>query len=104
MVNFVGIPFALPYFAAVAQIMKADLSTPESLVLLIGYNLLYPLPFLIVPASVALLGTGSRALLGRINGVLDRVSAVLMPLILGIVGLALIIDALLYFATGDGLV
>lgn len=102
-VNFVGIPFALPYFAAVDQILKADLAIQEAVLLLVGYNLGYALPFLIVPLLVLMLGERSRPLLARINAALERGSAFLMPIILGLLGLALVADALLYFATAEGL-
>lgn len=102
-INFVGVPFALPYFAALDQILKADLSFALSLAVLIGYNLLYALPFVIVPALVVAIGDRSRPVLERINGVLERVSGLLMPILLGLAGLALIADALLYFFTGQGL-
>ena len=102
-VNFIGIPFALPYFAAIDQILKANLPVTESVILLIGYNIAYAVPFLMVPALVAMLGAASQPILERINGWLDKASAVLMPILLGLVGLALVADALLYFATGQGL-
>jgi cytochrome c biogenesis protein CcdA len=102
-VNFVGVPFALPYFAAIDQILKANHAPLEALILLVVYNLAYALPFLIVPALVALLGERSRPILERMNAVLERASAFLMPAILGLVGLALVADALLYFITGNGL-
>ncbi len=102
-VNFLGVPFALPYFGAIDQILKANLPLFESLLLLVAYNFLYALPFLSVPVLVASLGKESRPLLQRINGWLDRASAVLMPAMLGLLGLALVADALLYFATGNGL-
>lgn len=98
----VGIPFALPYFAAVDQILKAHLPSVEALVLLVAYKVLYALPFLVVPAPVAVLDERSRPLLKRINGMLDRVSAFPMPAILALFGLALAADALLYFTTGKG--
>ena len=102
-INFIGIPFALPYFAAIDQVLKANLSTGDSLVLLVAYNLVYALPFLIVPILVTTLGERARPLLRKINATLDRASAVLMPVLLGLAGLALVADALLYFATGKGL-
>ncbi|MGB5834520.1 MAG: GAP family protein [Thiohalocapsa sp.] len=102
-INFIGIPFALPYFAAIDQVLKANLSTGDSLVLLVAYNLVYALPFLIVPILVTTLGERARPLLQKINATLDRASAVLMPVLLGLAGLALVADALLYFATGKGL-
>lgn len=102
-VNLVGAPFALPYFAAIDQILKANLITVEVLSLIVAYNILYALPFSVVPTLVAILGERGLPLLQRINNWLDRVSTFLMPIILGLVGLALVADALLYFATGKGL-
>jgi len=103
-VNFIGIPFALPYFAAIDQILKADLATAGAMLSLVAYNALYALPFIIVPLLVAVLGDRSQPILERIKGVLDKISNVLMPVLLMLIGLALVVDALTYFVTGEGLV
>jgi len=102
--NFIGIPFALPYFAAIDQILKADLATAGAMLSLVAYNALYALPFIIVPLLVAVLGDRSQPILERIKGVLDKISNVLMPVLLMLIGLALVVDALTYFVTGEGLV
>lgn len=102
-INFIGIPFALPYFAAIDQILKKNLSVFDSLLILLGYNLLYALPFLMVPVLLMLMGQKSQPLLARINNWFDRVAGVLMPFILGLVGLVLVADSVTYFATGRGL-
>jgi cytochrome c biogenesis protein CcdA len=102
-INFIGIPFAVPYFAAIDQIMKADLTAAEVLVMLLAYNLAYALPFAVVPVLSAVMGERARPLLERVNAYLDRISAVILPLLLGLVGLALVVDALNYFLTGSGL-
>ena len=102
-VNFVGMPFALPYFAALDQILKADLTATQTVVTLVAYNLLYALPFSIVPVLSALYGEQSRGLLERISAYLDRISRYLMPILLAAVGIALIVDAVLYLVTGTGL-
>ncbi len=102
-INIIGLPFALPYFAALDQILKADLSVLDSTVVLVGYNLGYALPFLVVPVLTVTLGEASRPILARINGKVDRISAYLMPLMLGLVGIALVVDAIRYFAIGEGL-
>jgi cytochrome c biogenesis protein CcdA len=102
-INFIGIPFAVPYFAAIGQIMKADLSEAQAWGALIGYNLAYALPFTLVPIARAIMGEGARPLLARISDVVEKVSGVLMPILLGLVGLALIADAVTYFATGESL-
>ena len=102
-VNFVGIPFALPYFAALDQILKADLAITDSLLILVSYNLLYALPFVVVPILVIAIGERSKPLLQRINNVLARFSSFLMPVLLFLIGAFLIGDAVTYFVTGIGL-
>ena len=102
-VNFIGAPFALPYFAAIDQILKADLNFASSLLLLLGYNIVYALPFAMIPITVALLGEESRRLLQRANAFVERIAVVITPLILGAVGLFLIADAARYFLVGEGL-
>lgn len=102
-VNAIGIPFALPYFAAIDQVLKANLDVAESVTVLVAYNLVYALPFLIVPGLVLILGEAGRPILTRINEKLDRVSAFLMPILLGLVGGALVADAVRYFVVGEGL-
>jgi cytochrome c biogenesis protein CcdA len=102
-INFVGIPFALPYFAAVDQLLKTDLGASEIVLSLAAYNLLYALPFLLVPAIVLVMGGRSKSILARINERLERVGNVLMPLMIGALGLALVADAASYFVRGQGL-
>lgn len=102
-INFVGIPFALPYFAALGQILKADFSTIDSVLVLLGYNLLYALPFMTVPFLVFVMGDASRSLLKEINTRVESVGNYLMPVILGLLGLALVLDAVLFFMTKKGL-
>lgn len=102
-INIVGLPFALPYFAALDQILKANLTVGDSALVIIGYNVGYALPFLAVPLIAIALGERSRPLLERLNEKVDRVSAFLMPLILALVGVALMADAIRYIATGKGL-
>jgi len=102
-VNFIGVPFALPYFAVVDQILKADFSTTDSLVSLAIYNACYALPFLVVPAAVAIFGDSAKPLLEKINDFLARASDSLMPWMFGLLGLALLADSIAYFLRGDGL-
>jgi len=102
-VNFIGIPFAVPYFAAIDQILKADFSAVEAVLVILGYNLAYTLPFILEPILSAVMGEEARPLLSKINTVLDRISGFLMPLMLGILGLALVADAVHYFIRGSAL-
>ncbi len=102
-VNFLGVPFALPYFAAVDRILKANLSVESSLVVLAVYNVVYALPFLLVPILVALIGDASRPILESINRGLASVVDTLMPLLLFLVGAALTADGLVYLFSGEPL-
>lgn len=101
-VSFVGLPFAVPYFAFVSQLMKFDGPfVPANLVL---YNLLYAVPFLMVPAAVALFGRAVMPVLDRINKSVEKYAAYIMPSLLGIAGLVLVADAVTFFTTGQGLI
>ena len=102
-VNFIGVPFALPYFAAVDQILKADLSVETSLTAIAFYNIAYALPFLLVPVLVALIGDKSKPILEKINELLISLVDKFMPVILFLLGLALTADALLYLTSGGAL-
>ena len=74
-----------------------------SLGMLAGYNAAYLAPFVVVPVLTAVMGEGAAAILNRINSTVERVGAVVIPLILGAVGIALVTDAALYFTRGEGL-
>ena len=102
-VNFVGIPFALPYFAVIDQILKADLTSTESLTVLVIYNVAYALPFLFVPILVAVSGQNAKPMLETINGYLTRAADFAMPWLFGLLGLALIADGIAFFWRGEGL-
>lgn len=103
MVNFIGIPFAVPYFAAIDQVLKADYSAAEAVMVLLSYNLAYAVPFLVVPVLLLVMGENAKPVLGKINAVLDRISGFLMPLLFGLIGLVLVVDAIKYFYTGTPL-
>ena len=102
-VNVIGLPFAVPYFAAIDQFLKSDLNTGGVVLALLAYNLLYVLPFLMIPLLSAIMGENSKPLLAKINAVMERISDILMPLMLGLVGLALLADSISYFIHGTSL-
>ena len=95
--NFIGIPFALPYFGAVDQILLADLALANSLFALAIYNFGYAMLFAVVPVSVALFGGRARPFLERINRFLEKASDLILPWLILLLGLWLVFDALRYF-------
>lgn len=102
-INFIGLPFALPYLAAVDQILKADLDMVGSVALLAGYNLAYAVPFALVPILTASMGERSRAVLQSMNSWVERGSAVVMPLLLAAIGVLLVADGISFFVRGQAL-
>jgi len=103
-INLISLPFAVPYFAAVNQIVKADPEYVTGLFVLILYNILYILPFLGVIAVQAIFREQSRPMLERLSARMDRIGNVLLPGLLLLIGGALLIDAIVYFATGAPLI
>ena len=102
-VNFTGVPFALPYFAAINQILKANLSVESSLMLLAFYNIAYALPFLMVSILIALIGERSRPFLEKTSDLLTGIVDRFMPVLLLLLGVALIGDAAAYLTMGESL-
>ncbi len=102
-VNFIGIPFAIPYFAALSQILKADVTAAQAWGALVAYNLAYALPFAAVPIMRALIGEKSRRFFETINNFLNKASSVIMPALLILLGVVLIIDAAYYYVKGIAL-
>lgn len=102
-INFLGVPFAVPYLAAIDQVLKANLTAGDSLQVLAAYNVAYALPFLLVPLLVLIMGDASKPILQRVNQVLINVTDKLMPLLLLLLGSVLIVDAIKYLVTGAAL-
>jgi len=102
-INFIGIPFAVPYFAAVDQILKVDLDAAGAVSQLALYNAGYALPFFALIGIRAALGEDARPVLDRINAAVERASGFVMPPLLGLAGIAMLIDSGVFFFTGDAL-
>ena len=100
-VNLIGIPFAVPYFAAIDQLLKSGLDTIGVVTGLVIYNGAYALPFLLIPLLTAIMGEGSKPILARVNGFMEKASDVIMPLLLMAIGLALLVDSVWFFARGE---
>lgn len=101
-INFIGIPFAVPYFAFVSQLMKKD--PAQSVPALAVYNLGYAAVLLLVPLTLAVFGKTVMPVLLRINASVEKNSAYIMPVLLGLLGLAFLADAGFFFITGTGLI
>ncbi len=90
----------VPYFAAVDQILKADLVLNQSLTVLAIYNVGYALPFAVVPAAVLIMGDRSKPMLASLNQIIVSFTTKSTPYLLGLLGLWLLFDAAYYFVMG----
>ena len=102
-INLIGMPFAIPYFAFLGQILKADLDWMGALMVLLIYNLLYVLPFSLLIFIRLIYRQESDVLFKSISDAMESLSAILMPILLFLVGGALLADAFVFFSTGNPL-
>jgi cytochrome c biogenesis protein CcdA len=102
-INFVGVPFALPYFAATDQILKANLTVESSVLALAIYNVAYALPFLLVPVAVLVVGDSCKPVFEKISNLLVSLVDKFMPIMLFLIGAALTADAFFYLTSGEPL-
>lgn len=98
----VGLPFAVPYFVFLSDVALAP---PQAqLPALALFNLCYAVPFLMVPACRAVFGQAALPTLVVVRHSVARLSSVLLPALVAILGLAMVADAGAFFATGEGLI
>jgi cytochrome c biogenesis protein CcdA len=100
LINVVSIPFALPYFAAIDQILKSDLTIGESLYALAAYNIGYALPFIAIPIIVLVMGDLARPVLEKLNRGIVSLTTRVTPYLLGLLGIWLLFDATYFFVAG----
>ena len=59
------------------------------------------IPFALIPVLTVVMGDRSKPILARINGLMEKASDVIMPLLLLAIGLALLLDSVWYFVRGE---
>jgi cytochrome c biogenesis protein CcdA len=99
-INLIGMPFAIPYFAVLDQILKANMGWSESLSTLFIYNILYIAPFAILIFIKTMFGNTGEKILEKVNIWMDKIGKILLPGMMILLAVALIIDAVMYFTTG----
>ena len=91
-INVSGLWGALPYFAAIAQILKEDLPSTGMMTALLFYNLVFILPLLAFPATHWILGARAERFFFRLKELVDRwVGRILVTLLIGL-GFLLVVD------------
>ena len=90
--SVIGLPGALPYFAAIDQILRADLSTGSSVAALLCYNAILVGPLLVMIVFHAVIGPGSRVLFERLGELALRWGPRVFAVLLIVLGVVLTID------------
>jgi cytochrome c biogenesis protein CcdA len=102
-INLIGLPFAIPYFAAIDQILKSDLDWSPAVMALLIYNLLYILPFTLLILVRYVYKEKSDHLFASINEKMEKLGNIILPLLLLLIGGALMADAIKFFLTAEPL-
>lgn len=93
----IGIPGAVPYFGAIEQILRADLSPMASMGALIFYNIVFVLPFLVLVLIRILVPKKSESIFGSISLLVKRWGKPVIVSVFIILGLVLIADSIGWF-------
>lgn len=96
-INLVGLPFAIPYLAAIDQILKAEINVIKTLSVLLLYNIGYVLPFTLLIFLRFFYKERSDTIFNSINYGIQHFCDKYMPIILFLLGLLLVEDAVSYF-------
>ena len=102
-INLIGLPFAIPYFAAIDQILKSDLDWFPAVMALLIYNLLYILPFTLLILIRYVYKEKSDHLFASINEKMEKLGNIILPLMLLLIGGVLMADAIKFFLTAEPL-
>jgi len=93
----VGAPGALPYFAAIDQMLRADLPAAQTTASIIFYNLVFVSPLIVIVIARELLGERADLLFSKVNGFMETWGRRLLMIALVLLGLVLVIDGLGWF-------
>lgn len=104
MINVVGFPGALPFFAAADQILRADPPVISIIALVAIYVVVFLLPLGLIVAVRALLGSRGDAFMARIKAFFDTWGRRIIIVLLLVLGLLLTFDGTLYFLRSEPLV
>ena len=93
----VGMPGALPYFAALDQILRADASATGAVLALLWYNAVFLLPLVLVPVLSLVLGARSQPFFDAVSRFSEVWGRRLIAAALLLLGGLLVADGLGWF-------
>jgi len=93
----VGMPGALPYFAAIDQILRADASSNGAVLALLWYNAIFLLPLALVPVLRVVLGARSQPFFDAVSRFSEIWGRRLIAAVLLLLGALLVVDGVGWF-------
>jgi cytochrome c biogenesis protein CcdA len=100
LMNVVGFPGALPYFAAADQIAQADPPTSDAVLAVVYYVTIFVLPLTAIVLLRALLGQPMDAIMQAIQRFFDSWGKRLIMVLLVLLGVILVVDGVAYYLGG----
>lgn len=95
--TIVGLPGAVPYFAAIDLILRTDVTLPQRLLALGYYNFVFVTPLAAIVALRLILGEHSTDILDAIKQFFDNWGQKLISALLLILGVVLVVDGIGWF-------
>jgi len=102
--NVVGFPGALPYFAAADRIVQADLPVSGATLAVTFYVVIFVLPLTAIVLLRAVIGARMDGVIQAIKGLFDTWGKRLIMVLLILLGLILVVDGVVYFLAGEPLI
>lgn len=103
MLNVVGFPGAVPWFAALDQILRCDPTTSQAVVAITAYVTVFVLPLTAVVLLKAVLGDRGDAFLAAVKRFFDIWGRRALVVVFLLLGLLMTVDAGLYVLRGSPL-
>ncbi len=93
----VGLPGALPYLAAIDQLLRADLNYFEMVMALIYYNIIYILPLVALVCIRVLFPNQSERIFGFVGNVIEKWGQRVIVIFMLILGFVMVVDGIGWF-------
>ena len=95
--TIVGLPGAVPYFAAIDLTLRADLSLSQRLLAIVYYNLVFVSPLFLIVGLSRTLGERGRVVLEAVKGFFDRWGRRAIVVSMIALGVVLTVDGIGWF-------
>lgn len=101
--SIVGMPSAIPYFAAIDQMLKATVGVGGVLIALLIYNLIVIAPLLLFVFVYAIVGERAATVMGRVSNMASQAAGWLIFAMLMVIGIVFVGDVLVLILSGGRL-